>query len=189
MHPTLFIRRVGQHVLTWRPRVRGWQEGSFFWQIVDLPSMVKMTGDTTGDVCNHARSKFIEKVSKVTLQEFMGQFNKIAAEVYQLDDSFYSDRGVKIHSLEVTSYRCADDSTARILQQIIQETTNRMNKLQQQESANEVALQQMAGEIEQEQSKGALIQARIANSEQVPALSDHAAALPFRQRFCVITRC
>mmetsp|Transcript_86151 Transcript_86151/g.129114 ORF Transcript_86151/g.129114 Transcript_86151/m.129114 type:complete len:110 (+) Transcript_86151:3-332(+) len=41
-----------------------------------------------------------------------------------------------------------------------------MNKLQQQESANEVALQQMAGEIEQEQSKGALIQARIANSEQ-----------------------
>eukprot|EP00961_Rhodomonas_salina_P294560 3934686-Rhodomonas_salina.1 len=83
------------------------QEGSFFWEIVDLPSMVRMTGDTTGDVCNHARSKFIEAVSKVTLQEFMQVFNKIAADVHKLDDSFYADRGVKIHSLEVTSYRCA----------------------------------------------------------------------------------
>jgi len=141
-------------------------EGSFFWEIVDLPSMVRMTGDTTGDVCNHARSKFIEAVSKVTLQEFMQVFNKIAADVHKLDDSFYADRGVKIHSLEVTSYRCADDSTARILQQIIQETTNRMNKLQQQESANEVGLQQMKGEIEQEHAKGDLLAARIANSEK-----------------------
>jgi len=45
---------------------------------------------------------------------------------------------VKIHSLEVTRYQCADQSTAAILEQIIQETTNRMNRLQKQESENEV---------------------------------------------------
>ena len=33
-----------------------------------------------------------------------------------------------MHSLEVTAYRCQDASTARILEQIIQETTNRMNR-------------------------------------------------------------
>jgi len=139
-------------------------EGSFFWQIVDLPSMVRMTGDTTGDVCNHARSKFIEAVSRVSLQEFMQEFNKIAENVHRLDDGFYAERGVKIHSLEVTSYRCADESTAKILQQIIQETTNRMNKLQQQESANEVSLQKIRGEIDREQAKGELIEAQIANT-------------------------
>jgi len=44
--------------------------------------MIKVTNDTTGDVCNHARSKFIEKVSRVTLQEFMVKFNMIAEEVH-----------------------------------------------------------------------------------------------------------
>lgn len=42
-------------------------EGSFFWHVVNVVEMAKFTADTTGDVCNHARSKFIEKVSRVTL--------------------------------------------------------------------------------------------------------------------------
>merc|ERR1739848_429805 len=45
-------------------------------------------------------------------------------------------------------------------EQIIQETTNRMNRLQQQESANEVAMFQLTGEIEQEKLKGDLITVR-----------------------------
>merc|ERR1711998_225651 len=92
-----------------------------------------MTGDTTGDVCNHARSKFIQLVSKVTLQLFMDDFNSLAAQAHESDDIFYQSRGVEIHTLEVTAYRCQDASTARILEQIIQETTNRMNRLSQQE--------------------------------------------------------
>jgi len=132
-------------------------EGTFFWQIVDVQTMVKMTGDTTGDVCNHARSKFIQKVSKVTLKEFMERFNVIAAEAHREDDEFYTSRGVKILTLEVTAYRCQDDSTARILEQIIQETTNRMNRLSQQESENEIKLFAMAGEIEQETKRAELL--------------------------------
>merc|ERR1711990_938560 len=73
------------------------------------------------------RPKFIERVSKATLQEFMRDFNKIAETVHKEDDDFYRSRGVLIHSLEVSGYRCAESSTAQILQQIIQETTNRMN--------------------------------------------------------------
>merc|ERR1719284_2076414 len=119
--------------------------------------MVKMTGDTTGDICNHARSKFIQLVSKVTLKQFMDDFNGIASQAHREDDVFYSCRGVKIHTLEVTAYRCQDASTARILEQIIQETTNRMNRLSQQESENEIKMFAMNGEIEQEQRRAELL--------------------------------
>merc|ERR1719371_128648 len=66
-------------------------------------------------------------------------------------------RGCQIHTLEVTAYRCKDDSTARILEQIIQETTNRMNRLSQQESENEIKMFAMSGEIEQETRRAELL--------------------------------
>mmetsp|Transcript_12225 Transcript_12225/g.18428 ORF Transcript_12225/g.18428 Transcript_12225/m.18428 type:complete len:585 (-) Transcript_12225:1540-3294(-) len=140
-------------------------EGSFFWEVIDLEAMVKFTNDTTGDVCNHARSRFIEKVSKVTLQDFMTKFNVIAEEVHKEDESnFYGQRGVKIHSLEVTGYHCAEPSTAMILEQIIQETTNRMNRLQQQESENEVQLNQIRGDIDEEKARSQLLRIQAENS-------------------------
>jgi len=139
-------------------------EGTFFWEVTDLQTMFKTTCDTTGDVCNHARSKFIERVSKVTLQEFMRDLNKIAEMVHTEDDNFYSSRGVHIHSLEVSGYRCAESSTALILEQIIQETTNRMNRLQQQESENEWQLLQIKGDIEEERAKKELLEVQIENS-------------------------
>merc|ERR1711979_50395 len=113
-------------------------EGTFFWEVVDLPLMVKNTGDTSGDICAHARSQFIKHVARVTLKEFMDDLATIALKVYQEDKEFYRTRGVKVHSLEVTRYQCADESTSVVLQQIIQETTNRMNRLSQAESENEV---------------------------------------------------
>lgn len=82
-------------------------EGTFFWQIENVEVMVKMTGDTTGDICNHARSRFIQLVSKVTLKEFMDSFNSLAKMATGDDDDFYESRGCKIHTLEVTAYRCA----------------------------------------------------------------------------------
>lgn len=84
-------------------------EGSFFWELKDLKAMMAFTNDTTGDICNHARSRFIEQISRVTLQKFMTSFNELAQDVYSKDESkFYLERGVKIHSLEVTAYRCAE---------------------------------------------------------------------------------
>merc|ERR1712187_318334 len=111
----------------------------------------------TGDISNYARSAFIQKISKVTLKEFMDDFRKIANEVIKEDTGFYETRGLKVHSLEVTGYRCAESSTAAILQQMIQETTNRMNRTSQQESENELKMNKIQGEIEQERIKGELL--------------------------------
>jgi len=132
-------------------------ESTFFWEVVDLPAMVKRTGDTSGDLCNHARSLFIQAVAQVTLKEFMDSSHQIARRIYEEDTSFYETRGVKIHSLEVTSYSCAEQRTAEVLDQIIQETTNRMNRLSQAESENEVSLFRMQGQIQQEKMNGDLL--------------------------------
>merc|ERR1711977_486838 len=129
----------------------------FFWQIVDVERMVGMTGDTTGDISQHARSKFIQRISRVTLKDFMDNFNTLATEAQEEADDFYALRGVKIHSLEVTAYRCQDASTARILEAIIQETTNRMNRLSQQESENEIKMFALTGDIEQETRRAELL--------------------------------
>lgn len=132
-------------------------EGTFFWEVVDLPKMVNITGDTSGDLCNHARSQFIRMVGQVTLQEFMNTLHDIAKKVFREDPDFYERRGVKVHSLEITGYQCADRSTSEILEQIIQETTNRMNRLSQQESENEVKLFKMKGQMQQEKHNEELL--------------------------------
>lgn len=132
-------------------------EGTFFWEVEDIAAMLRFTGDAPGDVCAHARSCFIQLISKVTLQEFMDQFNDIALQAAKADDTFYTQRGIKIHSLEVTRYACADKSTSLILEQIIAETTNRMNRLSCQESENEVKLAQLHGQEEQEKAKSSVL--------------------------------
>merc|ERR1711881_588857 len=65
-------------------------EGTFFWEVVDLPCMVRTTGDTSGDICSHARSQFIKFVAQVTLKEFMDDLNLISMRVYKDDTEFYS---------------------------------------------------------------------------------------------------
>merc|ERR1719384_2005445 len=97
----------------------------------------------------HIRSKFIQQVAQVTLKSFMETLHGISKQILEEDVEFYATRGIKVHSLEVTRYQCADKSTAEILEQIIQETTNRMNRLSQAESENEVNLFRTQGQLEQ----------------------------------------
>merc|ERR1712070_582968 len=75
-------------------------EGTIFWQVVDVPKMIRTTGDPKGDVWFHARSAMIQAVSRVSLETFMGEFNEIVTKAAAVEDSFYMDRGVKIHALE-----------------------------------------------------------------------------------------
>lgn len=132
---------------------------TFFWQLTDVEAMVVTTDDVPGDVCAHARSAIIQAVSQVTLERFLASFNQIVhAAVIRPDDLFYVERGVKLHSVEVRSVTCKDPNTQRILQEIIQETTNRINRLQKQQSENEIKLQQVQNDIEVAQTRGELLE-------------------------------
>jgi hypothetical protein len=135
---------------------------TFFWRILDVEQMVGTTDDTTGDMCSHARSTIIQAVSRVTLEQFLADFNEIirAATLGDADDPFYADRGVAINAVEVRSITCKDPDTQRILNEIIQETTNRLNRLQKQESENEVTMRRLQGEIEVENARGDLLATR-----------------------------
>merc|ERR1719384_2183371 len=88
----------------------------------------------------------------------MDDINIISQKVYTEDTGFYTSRGVKVHSLEVTGYKCAEESTSAVLQEIIQETTKRMNRLSQAESENEVKMFRMQGQIEQERLNTQLLE-------------------------------
>merc|ERR1712167_119033 len=77
-------------------------EGTIFWSVQDVPRMIERTGDPKGDVWYHARSALIQAVSSVTLERFMASFNTIVSRAAATDATFYEERGVKLHSLEVT---------------------------------------------------------------------------------------
>ena len=144
---------------------------TFFWQIVDVEAMVKSTDDTPGDVCSHARSAIIQAVSQVPLETFLQSFNAIVRQaVLESDNAFYNERGVRLHAVEVRSANCKDAETQRILQEIIREHTDRLNRLQKQESQNEVSLRQLGGEIEAEQQRNRLQTAQAANERSAEVL-------------------
>merc|ERR1712093_909634 len=128
---------------------------------------IDTSSDPEGEVWQHARSALIQGVSKTTLSVFMARFNNISAEAFstQAKDGFYAERGVEIISMEVTRYEPVDKKTGEVLQQIIQETTNRFNKLQVQESENDVLAAKLAADIQMEKQKTELIETQSKNQQ------------------------
>merc|ERR1711939_933083 len=124
-----------------------------------------MGGDPKGDVWYHCRSALIQAISTVTLETFMGSFNAIVQQAAATDKAFYDARGVVLHNLEVVRYEPKDAETGRTLQAIIQETTNHINRMQQQKSVNEVEKERMAALIDIEKQKAGLIKERTANEK------------------------
>jgi regulator of protease activity HflC (stomatin/prohibitin superfamily) len=140
-------------------------EGTVFWQVKDISKMINSTPDPESDVWHHARSSLIQAVSDSTLAQFMSSFNKIIKEAWDRESraEFYFARGVEMQSMELTRFDCADKETASILQEIIQETTNRINRLTAQESENEVRAAKMTMDIQLERQRTELIQTQSDN--------------------------
>jgi len=150
---------------------------TFFWEIIDISLMVSRTDDLPTDMCNHARSAIIQDVSQVTFQKFMAEFNQIIKKaVLDKPDTFYSSRGAQVHSVEVRSIRCADPNTEKVLQDIIKQTTDRLNKLQKQASENEVKLHKMKGEIDAEKLNGDLLKIRYDHRKSEAVMEGEAEA-------------
>lgn len=140
-------------------------EGTIFWRVQNVPLMINVTSDPEGDVWHHARSALIQAVSGTTLQNFMKSFNNITMEAFnaQATDGFYSGRGVLLTSMELTKFETTDAATKDILQKIIQESTNRVNRLQKQKGENEVKAAELAAEILLEKQKTQFIEAQAQN--------------------------
>ena len=133
-------------------------EGVLFWELVDLAALFVRTGNASGDIVYHIRSQFILHLATVTLKTFMETLHRVSQAVLEEDTAFYATREIKVHSLEVTRYQCADKSTAGILEQIIQETTNRMNRLSQAESENEVSIFRTEGQVHESKLNSELLE-------------------------------
>merc|ERR1712100_546748 len=132
-----------------------------------------------GDVWYHARSALIQAVSQTTLQNFMNKFNNITTEAFnaQAADGFYSGRGVKLESMELTKFKTTDPNTKDILQKIIQESTNRVNRLQKQKGENEVKAAELAAEILLESQKTEFIKTQAENKKLEAKMQGEASGL------------
>jgi len=139
---------------------------TFFWNITDVETMIHMTGDCIGDLCNHTRSKIIQYVSQNTLEKFLSSFNEVAKVVLDPKDNFCTLRGIRVHELEVRYISCKDAGTQKVLQEIIQETTNRLSRIQKQESENEVLMKRIKGEIEGEKMNAELIEIKNKHNKE-----------------------
>jgi len=151
-------------------------ETTLFWEVVDLSVMIGKTGNLPGDIYNKIRSQFIKHVAQVTLKGFMEQLHLISGNVFGEDKDFYTSRGVTIHSLEVTKYMCAEKRTSEVLQQIIEETTNRLNRLSKAESENEVGIFKLQGQLEHEKLNSQLLQIQHEHAKISAAVAGEAEA-------------
>ena len=149
-------------------------EGQIFWQVSDVPRMIERTGDPKGDVWYHARSALIQAVSLVTLETFMASFNSIVQQAAATDRAFYEERGVVLHNLEVVRFEPKDEKTRGVLQEIIQETTNHINRMQVQRSATEVEKEKMDSMIAIEKQRAGWIKEKTANDKALLAADGEA---------------
>merc|ERR1719329_1496643 len=140
-------------------------EGTIFWQVKDVPLMINVTSDPEGDIWHHARSALIQAISANTLQAFMKNFNNISQEasLKEAADGFYSGRGTKLNRMELTKFETTDEDTKVILQKIIQESTNRVNRLQKQKGENDVKAAELAAQIVLERERADLIKSQADN--------------------------
>jgi len=130
--------------------------------------MVTATSDPPGDLCAHARSVIIQAVSQLDLETFLANFNHvIESSVMRKEDSgeiadkFYEERGLDVHNVEVRSVSCKDKATQAVLQDIIKEHTNRIARMQKQESANEVNVKMLEGQIASEEMRLKLLDIKL----------------------------
>lgn len=154
-------------------------DGNIFWRLMDVPKLMDSTADPAGDVWYHARSALIQAVSLHTLTEFMASFNNITAQAFksQAQDGFYDERGVILKNMEVTKFETADPETTAILQKIIQESTNRVNRLAKQKGENDVKLAELGAEIKLETQRTEFIKAQSANKRLEAATAGQASGL------------
>jgi len=141
-------------------------EGTIFWQIEDVGKMIVMTADPEGDVWARSRSTLIGAVSTSKLGNFMENSGSIVEEAFasQVNETFFSDRGIKLVSMEMTKYSPVDQHTQDTLQHIIRQTVQRINDLQKQRSENDVMMEKLEADILLERNRTILIQTQALNS-------------------------
>jgi len=134
--------------------------------------MINKTKDTKNDICLKARSEIIEKVAKLPFRTFMQEVNAVVENaVLQADAKFYNERGIHVTSIQVEGFSCKNSETEKVLQETVQEATNKMNRVLKQETMNEVIKVEMEGKIKEEELKKRVLEIQYEH-EQIVARTD-----------------
>merc|ERR1712193_155408 len=72
-----------------------------------------------------------------------------------------------VHSMEVTQYETIDDSTSAVFEEIIRETTYRINRMEKQTSDNEVAEEKLRADVILEKNRTELLRTKADNEKSL----------------------
>jgi len=141
-------------------------DGAIFWQVVDVGQMVGATSDPEGDVYSRTRSTLLQAVSNMTFQTFLSDFSQVVAIAMEENrrETFWSERGLYLQSLELTNYEAMDSRTVASLRRIIEQKTERIVRLTMQRSTSEVRSERMRADVALEDNRTALIEAQALNT-------------------------
>jgi len=148
--------------------------GTIYWKPIDSDSvddhpvvkMVKNTADVVEDIWYHCRSKMIQSVGSVGIEEFNDDMMLVAQhaeDAVVADTTFYSQRGVEVNRLELTGKEPVEQTTAAILEQITTMQTDLDNQLAKMITANMVTLAEVTANITLEGEKKDVIKAENTN--------------------------
>lgn len=135
-------------------------ELNFYWQIVDIEKMVSITSDPPQDICNHAMSQILSETSRRDMAEFMLSFNEIVEGAIYNDDTFYSQRGIKIYNVRIIKRNCKDPATEQTFNEIIKAKANQIKNSVEQETENQVRFKKLEGDIRAEELAGRILTVR-----------------------------
>lgn len=143
--------------------------GTINWRVEDVEKMIKVTSDPPGDIWHRVRSAVIQAISQTNLEKFRVSYSTITKTAFNTQDqTFYTNRGVKVKTMDITSWRCSDQATQAILQQIIQEKTNRENVISRAKGETEVAAAKLQADIDLEKQRTQYIES-LADNKRLEA--------------------
>lgn len=146
-------------------------QGVVYWSVQDLQLLIAKTADPVGDIWYKCRSAVLNVAGRNELSVFRIDWRNLvrqALEEVRVDpDGFFSHRGVRFVRSELTKSDPIDEVIDTTLQDIIDETTKKVNRLQAQKNANEVKAAELKTSINLELDRKRLIEERSANERAI----------------------
>mmetsp|Transcript_68502 Transcript_68502/g.198727 ORF Transcript_68502/g.198727 Transcript_68502/m.198727 type:complete len:850 (-) Transcript_68502:51-2600(-) len=140
-------------------------EGSVFWQVEDPAKTLATTADPEGDVWSKARSIILEAVSSVAFKDFLSTSSDVMVQAFENNRNltFWTERGLRLVSLELAQFDPTDAKTIADLRSIIAQKVARIVKLTKQTSDSEVRKIAIDADIALESNRTALIEVKAEN--------------------------
>jgi len=125
-------------------------EGTIFYQIVDVPQMIRATDDPTGDIWHRLRAQIHQAASTYDYAGFLTSLTNLTGHVKARELSefvgFYDVRGIRLYDLQLIEVELKDKELEHnIVDAMALEAIDRINRVNSEVSEAEVEIVRLNG--------------------------------------------